>query len=76
MISCITPSVAESTEAVASSSTKMLLFFSKALPRQNNCLCPALQLSPFSTTAKAIQFLLVTMIIIYLCCQKRPRWPL
>jgi len=56
MISCITPSVAESTEAVASSSTNMLLFFNKALPRQNNCLCPALQLSPFSTTEKAFQF--------------------
>lgn len=64
MISCITSSVAESTEAVASSSTNMLLFFSKALPRQNNCLCPALQLSPFSTTGKAFQ-LLVTMIDYY-----------
>lgn len=41
MIFCITP-VTESTEVVASSSTRMLLFFNKALPRQNICLWPTL----------------------------------
>ena len=54
MIFCNTPSVAESTEAVASSSTRMLLFFNKALPRQNNCLWPTLQFSPFSTTVRCM----------------------
>lgn len=51
IILCNIASVAESTEAVASSRTRMQLFLSKALPRQNNCLCPTLQFSPFSTTA-------------------------
>ena len=50
IILCMMLSVTESTEAVASSRTRMLLFFSRALPRQNSCLCPTLQLSPFSTT--------------------------
>lgn len=45
IIFCITPSVAESTDAVASSRTRMLLRLSKALPRQINCLCPTLQFS-------------------------------
>jgi hypothetical protein len=30
---------------------RMLLLFRRTLPRQNNCLCPTLQFSPFSTTA-------------------------
>jgi hypothetical protein len=33
-----------------------LLRFSRTLPRQNNCLCPTLQFSPFSTTAREISF--------------------
>ena len=43
-------SVCVSTDAVASSSTKILAFFKSARPRQNNCLWPTLQFSPFSTT--------------------------
>lgn len=57
IIFCMAPSVAESTDAVASSSTRMVLFFSRALPRQNSCLCPTLQFSPFSTTVEARAFL-------------------
>lgn len=53
MIFWRTPSVAESTEAVASSRTRMLLLFNKALPRQKSCLCPTLQFSPYSTTARS-----------------------
>lgn len=56
MVSWITASVEESTEAVASSSTRMLLLFSRTLPRQNSCLWPTLQFSPFSTTAGGIPF--------------------
>jgi hypothetical protein len=52
----IIASVDESTEAVASSRTRTLLRFSRTLPRQNNCLCPTLQFSPFSTTAREISF--------------------
>lgn len=44
-------SVAVSTDAVASSSTRTLLFFSSTRPRQTSCLCPTLQFSPFSDTA-------------------------
>ena len=47
-------SVAVSTDAVASSSTRTLLFLSRTLPRQTSCLCPILQFSPFSATAKSI----------------------
>lgn len=43
-------SVAVSTDAVASSRTRTLLFFSSTLPRQTNCLWPTLQFSPFSDT--------------------------
>jgi hypothetical protein len=34
----------------------MLLLFSRTLPRQNSCLWPTLQFSPFSTTAGVIPF--------------------
>jgi len=44
-------SVAVSTEAVASSRTKTLLFLSSTRPRQTSCLWPILQFSPFSITA-------------------------
>jgi hypothetical protein len=47
----ITASVCASTDAVASSSTRMRLFFNSARPRQNSCRCPTLQFSPFSSTA-------------------------
>lgn len=45
-------SVAESTEAVASSSTKILACLSKARPRDTSCRWPTLQFSPFSKTAR------------------------
>lgn len=38
-------------DAVASSRTKIFLFFSSSLARQTSCLCPTLQFSPFSATA-------------------------
>lgn len=47
-------SVVVSTEAVASSSTSTLLFLSITRPRQTSCLCPMLQFSPFSVTAKRL----------------------
>ena len=50
MIFWIRLSVAVSTDAVASSSTRIFACFSNALPREINCLCPTLQLSPFSRT--------------------------
>lgn len=53
IVTCMIPSVAESTEAVASSRTRTLLLFNRALPRQNSCLWPTLQFSPFSTTARS-----------------------
>lgn len=56
IVSWIIASVEESTEAVASSRMRTLLRFSRTLPRQNNCLCPTLQFSPFSTTADQILF--------------------
>lgn len=43
-------SVAVSTEAVASSSTNIRACFSNARPKETSCLCPTLQLSPFSDT--------------------------
>lgn len=46
----IRASVWASTDAVASSSTKILVSFRSACPKQNNCLCPTLQFSPFSNT--------------------------
>lgn len=48
-------SVALSIDAVASSRTKIWLLFSKARAKQNNCLCPKLQLSPSSPTAPFIR---------------------
>jgi len=45
-------SVAVSMDAVASSKTKIFLFFSSSLARQTSCLCPTLQFSPFSATAQ------------------------
>ena len=42
-----------STLAVASSKTKILLFLSKVLARQNNCLCPTLKLLPPSLTVSS-----------------------
>lgn len=57
-VSWITLSVAVSTEAVASSSTSILVFFSKARPKQTSCLCPTLQFSPFSSTA-LIEYLIL-----------------
>lgn len=42
--------VAMSMEAVASSIMSMLLFRTKALARQNSCLCPTLKFSPPSVT--------------------------
>lgn len=45
-------SVAESTDAVASSSTKILACLSKARPRDTSCRWPTLQFSPFSKTAR------------------------
>lgn len=50
IIFCRIMSVALSMEAVASSSTKTLLFLSKARPRQNSCRCPMLQFDPSSST--------------------------
>lgn len=50
IIFCITASVCESTDAVASSMNSILLRFSMILPKQRSCLCPTLQLSPPSTT--------------------------
>lgn len=47
---CIRLSVAVSTEAVASSRTKILLLLSMTLPRQTSCRWPMLQFSPFSVT--------------------------
>lgn len=47
-------SVAESTEAVASSSTKILACLSKARPRDTSCRWPTLQFSPFSRTARHV----------------------
>jgi len=44
-------SVDVSTEAVASSRTNTLLFFSSTRPRHTSCLWPILQFSPFSITA-------------------------
>lgn len=52
MILCRITSVAESMDAVASSSTRILFLLSNTLPRQNCCLCPTLQLSPSSLTVK------------------------
>ena len=52
IIFCRTASVADSMDAVASSSTKILFRFNKTLPWQNNCLCPALQFCPSSFTVK------------------------
>lgn len=48
-------SVAESTEAVASSSTRILACLSNARPSDTSCLCPTLQLSPFSNTAVTVE---------------------
>lgn len=42
--------VAMSMEAVASSMMRMLLLRTKALARQNSCLCPTLKFSPPSVT--------------------------
>jgi hypothetical protein len=42
--------VAMSMEAVASSMMSILLFRTKALARQNSCLCPTLKFSPPSVT--------------------------
>jgi hypothetical protein len=42
--------VAMSMEAVASSIMRILLFRTKALARQNSCLCPTLKFSPPSVT--------------------------
>nr|GMC67110.1 hypothetical protein SOVF_194470 [Ipomoea batatas] len=50
IVFCRIMSVALSIDAVASSSTKILLFLNKARPRQNNCLCPILQFDPSSKT--------------------------
>jgi hypothetical protein len=47
----IKPSVAVSTEAVASSRTRTLLRFRITLPRHTSWRWPTLQFSPFSTTA-------------------------
>lgn len=55
MIFCITASVCESTDAVASSMNSILLRFSMILPKHRSCLCPTLQLSPPSTTNKLNQ---------------------
>nr|GMD60326.1 hypothetical protein Iba_chr12aCG10090 [Ipomoea batatas] len=44
----MTTSVWESTEAVASSMNRILLFFSITLPKHSSCRCPTLQLSPAS----------------------------
>lgn len=52
MIFWITPSVCESTDAVASSMNSSLLRFSITRPKHRSCLCPTLQLSPLSTTVK------------------------
>ncbi len=43
-------SVALSTDAVASSRTRIRVCFNKARPRHTSCRCPALQFSPFSPT--------------------------
>lgn len=51
MIVCMTASVSASTEAVASSRTRIRLCLSRTRPRQKSCLCPRLQFSPFSKTA-------------------------
>lgn len=48
-------SVAVSTDAVASSSTKIFAFFSKARPRANSWCWPTLQFSPFSKTIMLCQ---------------------
>lgn len=50
MIFWMSPSVCESTDAVASSINRSRLFFSITRPRHRSCLCPTLQLSPLSTT--------------------------
>ena len=52
----IKSSVAVSTEAVASSSTKILLFCNNALARHTSCLCPTLQFSPSSATVSIAKF--------------------
>lgn len=52
LIACwITLSVAVSIEAVASSRTKILLFWRSTRAKQTSCLCPTLQFSPSSATA-------------------------
>lgn len=53
IIPWMTASVWESTEAVASSMKRILLFLSMTLPKQRSCLCPTLQLSPLSTTGES-----------------------
>lgn len=51
MVFCIIASVALSIDAVASSRTNIFRLFNNARPKQNNCLCPMLQLDPSCTTA-------------------------
>ena len=43
-------SIVVSTDAVASSNTRIFLLYSKTLTKQTSCLCPTLQFSPSSAT--------------------------
>lgn len=56
-------SVAVSTDAVASSSTNIRACFSNARPKETSCLCPTLQLSPFSNTENQTNYWQRTKII-------------
>nr|GLL20095.1 hypothetical protein SOVF_194470 [Ipomoea trifida] len=59
IVFCRIMSVALSIDAVASSSTKILLFLNIARPRQNNCLCPILQFDPSSKTDETNSFFML-----------------
>lgn len=62
MVFCKIKSVALSIDAVASSSTNIRLLLKSARPKQNNCLCPMLQLDPSSITAlQALDHLIMTI---------------
>ena len=52
MILWMVTSVWESTDAVASSMNKIRQRFSMIRPKHRSCLCPMLQFSPMSATAK------------------------
>jgi len=51
MVSCMNWSVFKSTNAVASSMTRILLFFNIALARQINCFCPTDNAAEFEASS-------------------------